>query len=309
MLRVCCCGGLEDSHRGGEGGCRGCSCGRFSYDHNADVVVIYHGGCTDGFGAAYAAWLRFGDRARYIPAEHGGDPPPEVNVGDQVYICDFSYPREAVLGLADRIGVKTWGGRLVILDHHKTAMEALGDLEFAHFDMDQSGAVITWRHFHPDTPVPAFFRYIQDRDLWTNELPDTREFSAGLRSHPQEFGVWDSLRVDDLIRDGAGIVRYIDLEVGSLLRQAPLYVPLGGYVVPVINGPAAWASEICQRLLSDSYPVAACRQQVDGEWRWELRSAGDHDVGAIAKEHGGGGHRNAAGFSGPGEQAFRPEGR
>ena len=35
----------------------------------------------------------------------------------------------------------------------------------------------------------------------------------------------------------------------------------------------------------------------DGQAHCSLRSNGDYDVSAIAKAFGGGGHRNAAGFS------------
>jgi len=37
-------------------------------------------------------------------------------------------------------------------------------------------------------------------------------------------------------------------------------------------------------------------KQSDTRWRYELRSIGDFDVGFVAKKHGGGGHKNAAGF-------------
>ena len=40
-----------------------------------------------------------------------------------------------------------------------------------------------------------------------------------------------------------------------------------------------------------------------GEWRVSMRSKGDIDVNAIAKEFGGGGHKNASGCSAPGELA------
>jgi len=295
MVKACVCGDIEQQHRGGTGVCEGCACAGFSYDRHCGLVIIYHGGCPDGFGAAYAVWLKFGDMARYVPARHGSSP-PEVLRGDKVYICDFSYPRKDILGLADRVGVKEWGGKLIILDHHKSAMEALGDLEFAHFDMARSGAVITWEHFHPGEEIPRILLYVQDHDLWTNKLPGIREFSAGLQSYPQEFELWDGLGIDDLIAEGKSIIRYIDLQVAHLVQQDPTYVVMGNYWVPVINGPAAWASEICQALLSDVYPVAACRQQVVGGWAWELRSLDDHDVSVLAQEFGGGGHKNAAGF-------------
>jgi phosphoesterase RecJ-like protein len=53
-----------------------------------------------------------------------------------------------------------------------------------------------------------------------------------------------------------------------------------------------------------NYPLAAelvlisalGRQDAGGQWRFSLRSKGEVDVGAIAREFGGGGHKNAAGF-------------
>jgi phosphoesterase RecJ-like protein len=45
-----------------------------------------------------------------------------------------------------------------------------------------------------------------------------------------------------------------------------------------------------------------------GEWRVSLRSKGATDVGQVAKAHGGGGHRNAAGCSARGPlEAVRQE--
>ena len=35
-----------------------------------NIVVLYHADCLDGFGAAYAAWEKFGDTAEYIPVQY-----------------------------------------------------------------------------------------------------------------------------------------------------------------------------------------------------------------------------------------------
>ena len=51
--------------------------------------VIYHADCTDGFGAAYAAWKQLGNRAEYFACKHG-TPPPDVK-GKIVAILDFSF--------------------------------------------------------------------------------------------------------------------------------------------------------------------------------------------------------------------------
>ena len=49
--------------------------------------------------------------------------------------------------------------------------------------------------------------------------------------------------------------------------------------------------------------VGFVKEAEPGEWRISMRSKGDIDVGAIARSHGGGGHKNAAGCSARGALA------
>ena len=55
--------------------------------------------------------------------------------------------------------------------------------------------------------------------------------------------------------------------------------------------------------VKDIQAVAFVKEAEDGEWRVSMRSKGDIDVGAIARAHGGGGHKNAAGCSARGPLA------
>lgn len=50
-------------------------------------ICIYHGGCADGFTAAWAVWKRWPD-VEFVAGIHG-DPPPDVT-GKHVLIVDFS---------------------------------------------------------------------------------------------------------------------------------------------------------------------------------------------------------------------------
>ena len=63
-------------------------------------LVIYHDHCTDGFGAAFCAWLKFGDEAEYVPMNYGFK---EENIpkyaGRDVFMFDFSWPKEQMLDL------------------------------------------------------------------------------------------------------------------------------------------------------------------------------------------------------------------
>ena len=55
--------------------------------------------------------------------------------------------------------------------------------------------------------------------------------------------------------------------------------------------------------VKDIQAVAFFKEAGPSDWRVSMRSKGEIDVGAIARRHGGGGHRNAAGCSVQGELA------
>ena len=87
-------------------------------------LVIYHANCTDGFGAAFAAWLKLGDEAEYLPMEYGRVPLhiPTTCADREVYILDFSFPRITM----DAIFM--YAKRVVWLDHHRSSRAMAEDL-------------------------------------------------------------------------------------------------------------------------------------------------------------------------------------
>ena len=152
-------------------------------------LVIYHNSCADGFGAAFAAWLKLGDEAEYVPMQYGQDglfkiPPWTAR---DVYILDFSLPRDYMDKLFSE------AKRVVWLDHHKTAFEmwdvptnqrvwAEIDGRYVKLHMDKSGAYLAWEYFHPDTEVPMLVRMIDDRDRWQFKIPGSKELNAAIWS-------------------------------------------------------------------------------------------------------------------------------
>lgn len=267
-----------------------------------NTVVLYHGHCADGFGAAWAAWTALGDQAAYQPVQYGA-PMPDVSGYDTLYCLDFSYPRGTIL---------QWNvdhERVVVLDHHKTAEAELAGLAGCTFDMDKSGAMLAWEHFHPEQPAPWLARYVQDRDLWHWELPYSRQVSAALWSYEMDFEVWTIIR-GRLDRDmlgfateGDAILRYMGQQVALICDQARLVVvdvPAGWQAqVPTVNATNLW-SEIGEELLRrypDAPYAAAYYDTKHGLRKWSLRSRGDFDVSEVAQLHGGGGHKAAAGYA------------
>lgn len=272
-----------------------------SSDHEPtrNVAVLYHGGCFDGFGAAWAARCALGDTAEYLPVLYG-TPPPDGLDGREVVILDFAYPRRVLVDLAAR------AASLLVLDHHQTAEADLRDLPFARFDLKHSGAWLAWRHFRPDRPVPVFVEYLEDRDLWRFKLQASLEVSAWLRSYPFDFDVWNELALS-LESDFTNVTR----EGGAILRMQAQYVRtmadhvrrrwLGGYLVPVANATICVSEvgeELCRRY-PDAPFSAYYLDRADGLRQWGLRSRGGFDCSDVAKQFGGGGHPGAAGWVEP----------
>lgn len=260
------------------------------------TLCIYHGNCADGFGAAWVVRQAIPGTEFYAGTYQ--TPPPDVT-GRQVVMVDFSYKRPVLLDMAAK------AESILILDHHKSAAEDLVDLPdnvMAVFDMDFSGAMLAWRHFFPDTAPPQLIEHIQDRDLWRFALPHTREIQASLFSYPYDFDVWDDLMMGDvrgLAKDGLAIERKHHKDIAELVKVTQRRMVIGGIDVPVANLPYTYSSD-AGHLMAQGEPFAACYWDTPNGRVFSLRSSdAGQDVSAVAKFYGGGGHRNAAGFSVP----------
>ena len=100
--------------------------------------VWYHANCDDGFGAAWAAGKGLGiENIDFHPVSYG-EPMPKYLSDQSIFIVDFSYSREELEKLNSEVKM------VMVLDHHKTAEEALKGMSFAILDMEKSGAVLSW---------------------------------------------------------------------------------------------------------------------------------------------------------------------
>lgn len=262
------------------------------------LKVLYHANCNDGFAAAWVVWRKYGESASYIPCQYN-EAPPDVACGSEVIIVDFSFKRDVLLKW-ENSGIK-----LLVLDHHKTAQEQLLGLKFALFDQSRCGAVLTWEHFFHGSPVPLLLKYVQDRDLWHNALPHTEEVYAAMRSLPHDFAVWENvyrMSEEEFLRSmidiGTPVLERRRVAIEELATEA-MWGEIAGYRIPIAHAEKYW-SDVAHRLLElyPDAPFSACwRDDIKaGVQRWEVRSRGDFDVSAIAREKGGGGHSGAAGF-------------
>lgn len=253
------------------------------------TAVLYHND-ADGFGAAFACWKMLYEKAMYIPVQYGQPVPELPETVEELFIVDFSYDRATCEALAAKY-------RLTILDHHKTAEKELEGLAYATFDMGQSGAVLAWKRMYPMWPVPTILQYVQDRDLWRFDLENSEEVNLYIASLPQTFEAWDGFDLDEAEVGGKAIKAFRDGQVEKACRNVR-WEEVGGYKVPVLNlseNISEVGNQLCKKFPEAAFSVSYC-DRADGKRSYSLRSIGDFDVSAIAKQFGGGGHRNAAGF-------------
>lgn len=267
-------------------------------------TVIYHANCPDGFLAAFTCWLQFGDRAEYVPANYNQSTPLTIPITDDIYIVDFSLPKDILAGLAEGNPDR----QIIVLDHHKSAQENLQPLIGLYpnlnitFDMNKCGSMLTWEFFNDTIPAPPIYNYVQDRDLWQWKLPFSREISAALSLEPKDFQYYHDYiyrtPLERLISRGELILKIYENQINRLVKNS-FITTIAGYTVRTVNSPIL-QSEICEKLIEMylDIPFAACFSIKDGKEIWSLRSKGDFDVSIVARTFGsGGGHRNAARFT------------
>lgn len=312
-------------------------------------VCLYHFPCDDGFASAWVVRHKWPD-VIMAPTNYGLPMPDVELAGKNVLIADFSYPYDQLTAMADdaasivildhhktaaedlrhvrdfpvhnakgaqaEFGVLASAAKIAEASAPNVVVgaNALGEAPLnvlAVFDMERSGAGITWDFCFPDEMRPRLIDHIQDRDLWRFKLDHTRALSLLIRSYPYDFEVWDDLMraFDDIGGDRANVLaeahaieRYYDRRIAELVETATIKKFGKWPGVPVVHAPYAFASDVANALL-DEYqdaPFAAAIVDAYGGRSYSLRSNDDRqDVSEVAKAFGGGGHRNAAGFRMP----------
>jgi len=271
------------------------------------ALVIYHGACADGFGAAWVFHHHHqrGVYGRPYPefvAGRYGHPPPDVLDRD-VFLVDFSYRAHVVRDML------TKARSVTLIDHHKSAIEDLSHLADAglrlYTDLNRSGATLAWDYLFPGQPRPLLLGHIEDRDLWRFKLPHTREIQAAVFSLPYDMATWDKLMAADphdlvaLTAQGAAIERKHRKDVAELVAATRRRITLGHHSqVHAANLPYVFASDAGELLCADDPSrFAAVYWDTADHRQFSLRSRpGGMDVATIAESFGGGGHQHAAGF-------------
>lgn len=256
-------------------------------------LIITHGKCLDGHTSAWIARAH-SPKATFHEGLYG-EPAPEVK-GKRVLVADFSYDRETMIRMNEEAEF------LLVLDHHKTAQEALSGLDFVVFDMEQSGAGMTWRHLFPGNPLPDMVKFVEDRDIWRFQYPETKVYHAAITALPLTFEAWDLISVTptyEMLAKGDAILEFTNNLCQRYSKKAAPAM-LGKQKVRVLNIPIEFRGETADVLLKEDPTTPILLWSWNGHknaYGFSLRSCDDGpDISGLARQFGGGGHRNASGF-------------
>lgn len=301
--------------------------------------VIFHATCPDGYSSAWLLNAATSNEPTFHEGRYGEAPPDGLS--GVVVIADFSYDPATLADMASRCD------RLVVLDHHETAVEAIEayDGEFPPscefiLDVNRSGCGITadWldvfanrtdgteTHKGWGSWRSTFIDYMEDRDLWRFSLPQCRAIiavanaTAMHKPGPGMFNEWAAMaeRVntdfDRIAELGQAVVDREDVLIAQAMADTT-FVTICGYPnIPVVSTPYGLGSDSAAALC-DAYPDAPFAayyidHDVDRQFGLRSRPGSDFSLAKLAKLHyGGGGHPTAAGFRVPWGHELAPGSR
>jgi len=260
-------------------------------------VLITHSNCFDGTGAVLAVFT-FCDkhkieRPKVIPMQYGDKLDINEYSDFNVLITDFSFDRDILVELENTTH------DLFVIDHHSSAKKDLDGLDYCYFDMEHSGASLTWVLLNNE--VPELIKYIEDRDLWKWALYRSKELSAAMNLIAKDD--YDKLLAgikqgatftSELIRQGESIVKYQNAIINGIEKKFGVgkvkMIRFEGHDVPLLNS-THLISEV-GNMLTKYAPFSVQYFITDTEIVFSFRAAGKVDLTELVIPKG---HPNAAG--------------
>lgn len=229
---------------------------------------------------------------------------------DKTYITDISVSRE----IAEKINQCKKTFRL--LDHHKTA-DFLNTYEWATVivqnkdDIKECGTSLLYQELYKEeayngNELGNFVEMVRQYDTWEwkqtqNDLPKKLNDIFGIIGY-KDFIDYYSNNYYKSIEEFANmfpdkfmeLLKYKRREIDLVIDEKLKKVKIKGDYAIVLCDRKDLTSELGSKILDQFENINYVMLVYDGGVA--LRSVSDFDVSEIAKQYGGGGHKNAAGF-------------
>jgi hypothetical protein len=250
--------------------------------------------------------LYYEGKAEFLGLDHGDiksvEDLPALS-GRAVYILDFSFSPEILRGIEER------ATKLVMLDHHKSAAEKLTGFScrcgVVHFDMSKSGARLAWEFFQSDKPVPDLVRFVEDRDIWAWQYPESKGFLAALDMERFDFVRWAEIAMFSPVQLTSFMARGAAMDekfskLAADIAEGAQPIAFNGQHGLMVNAPGVFHSLVGDLLSAKSGTFALMWSAgKGGVIKVGLRSQPGFDCIPLAESMQGGGHAQACGFKMP----------
>ena len=279
---------------------------------NESVAVIYHKEDLDGVLSASIVkgfYDYVGSSVRLIPFNYGF-PIPDIKE-DIVYVVDMSFDdkTEDIMRGWENKGIK-----VVWIDHHKSAVGNKGEVLPYISGIREIGVAameLTWRYVRGwDRRMPTVLEYLSAYDVWDHDRFDWDKVMA-VQARALEIVELDvdkgikfiydyssKHKVDELAEEGERVLETQKSLYKQWCKAFSFEADFKGYKAICLNSP------IFRSIVFDDVPgiedydlmIPFCARP-DGVVQFSLYSTKDIDCSQLAVSMGGGGHKNAAGFT------------
>jgi oligoribonuclease NrnB/cAMP/cGMP phosphodiesterase (DHH superfamily) len=245
------------------------------------------------------------DNNCYIEINYDKDLPLDVlKRNEEVYILDFHIQDDDEFRQLQEVTAN-----ITLIDHHKTTIEhrekhpELYENITCNLDTRYSGCELTWMYIYPHDPIPQAVKLISDMDRWVWDYPKTLGFTVGMKLYPHQpwDDIWDELlvseaddKISSIVSQGETCAKYSDMISDDYCQSYGWETEFEGHKAfaqgMYRGGSKAFGKRIKQ------YPLCLSYEFVGDKWIVGLYSE-TIDVSEIAVNHGGGGHKDASGFT------------
>lgn len=223
-----------------------------------------------------------------------------IEQNERIWIVDFSFKPEVMEEILKVTQDIIW------IDHHKTAMEYKYSIDLPGIrDVSLSGCELTWRYVYPNITMPKIVHMLGRYDVWdfSEYGEDLNKLQAGIKLHntdPANYEWVDWLdssleTMVDLLNEGNTALQYRNNYYTDLIKAAVFFFDFEGHKVVACN--AGLVSSQLFDSVQEEFDIMMPFYFAKNKWIVSLYTTKDIDVSEIAKKYGGGGHKQAAGFT------------
>lgn len=269
-------------------------------------MKIFHHGDADGRAAAaivlHSDYHDSGSAGLYEVNYNDIIPVEEIVDGEEIYVVDFSFKPEVMQEVLKKTKDVIW------IDHHASCKDYYPHLNGLRDFTNKGlcGCELTWKFLNPNKEIPFGIRLIGDYDSWRLADPNVFNFYEGLKlynTNPRSV-IWNQIIngdknfIEKITNEGSACIKYRDSYCRSMCKHHGYEAVLDGF-----NDIRCFAANIYRfgsqgfGDLMKQFDICISYIHDGSEFTVSLYSENDKiNVGEIAKQFGGGGHKGAAGF-------------